>query len=200
MTLCENFLAGVKEESPIFISFTGANKNVGCSTVSLNFAAYMAKYKNLATLLVDGNIYNPSLTYWFQASEQKGISDIMLNSASVEEAIMRTKQENLSFLSVGKKREMLETVPFHSIFEFLLLGISKDYKIVTFDAPPVNISTDSAILSSKLDGTILVIEAENTRWEVAKKAKETLEKYGKILGVVMNKRKYHIPEWLYSLL
>jgi Mrp family chromosome partitioning ATPase len=49
-----------------------------------------------------------------------------------------------------------------------------------------------------MDAVILVIEAEKTRWEVARKAKEELEKAGAtILGAVLNKRKYYIPRSIY---
>jgi Mrp family chromosome partitioning ATPase len=46
-----------------------------------------------------------------------------------------------------------------------------------------------------------VIEAGKTRKQVALRAKEDLEQAGgNLLGVVMNKRKYHIPDWIYKRL
>ena len=47
----------------------------------------------------------------------------------------------------------------------------------------------------------MVIQAENTRWELAQSAKERIESDKvKILGVVLNKRRMHIPDWAYKLL
>jgi tyrosine-protein kinase Etk/Wzc len=200
MTLCENFLAKFENDSNRLISITGTNSNVGCSTISLNFATYLAKYKNYDTLLIDGDIYNSSLTNWFHASGKVGMTDIILGRKPYKDAIMPTPYKNLEFLSAGAKIGAIESVFSYTEFRQFLNDITQDYKIVIFDAPPLNKFPDSTVLSSKMDGTIIVLEAENTRWEVAKNAKEKLEKNGKIFGVIMNKRKYHIPEWLYSLL
>ena len=52
-----------------------------------------------------------------------------------------------------------------------------------------------------MDGVVLVVQAENTRWEVAQSAKERIEDENiKILGAVLNKRKMHIPGWAYKIL
>ncbi len=198
--LCENILAKLKSEGTNIISFTSPINAEGCSTISLGVSHYMTKYKNLNTLLIDANLYKPGLSEWFKSHDKKGISDIVFNKTLLDEAIMPSGQENLSFLSIGKEREINKTIFSHPGFVKLLHEIKKNFQIVIFDSPPVNISPDAAILSSKLDGTVLVIEAERTRWEVAKKAKATIEENGNILGVVMNKRKYHIPDMIYSLL
>ena len=50
-----------------------------------------------------------------------------------------------------------------------------------------------------MDGVVLVLEAEKTRWQVADKARESIENHGgKVLGVVLNKRRYYIPDFIYS--
>ncbi len=68
-------------------------------------------------------------------------------------------------------------------------------------APPINSYNDSNTLAAKMDGVIMVVEAENTRWEVAQSAKERIESDKvKILGVVLNRRKMYIPDWAYKLL
>jgi len=56
-------------------------------------------------------------------------------------------------------------------------------------------------IADLMDGVILVVEAEKTRWEVASRAKEDLlQANSKILGVILNRRQFHIPEWLYKTL
>jgi Mrp family chromosome partitioning ATPase len=70
---------------------------------------------------------------------------------------------------------------------------------VLFDAPPVNHFDEGLALSGMVDGVVMVIQAEKTRWEVAQSAKQRLEDSGgRILGVVLNKRKFYIPKWLYE--
>jgi Mrp family chromosome partitioning ATPase len=79
--------------------------------------------------------------------------------------------------------------------------IEEQYDWILFDSPPINSCNDSSALASKMDGVVMVVQAENTRWEVAQRAKEQIENDKvKILGVVLNRRKLYIPEWAYKLL
>jgi Mrp family chromosome partitioning ATPase len=51
-----------------------------------------------------------------------------------------------------------------------------------------------------VDGVVLVVQAEKTRWQVAEQAKRILEESGaRLLGAVINRRRYHIPQALYGL-
>ena len=53
-------------------------------------------------------------------------------------------------------------------------------------------------MASMVDGTVLVVEAEKTRWPVAVNVKERIKQSGgKVLGIAFNKRQYYIPGWLY---
>ncbi len=52
-----------------------------------------------------------------------------------------------------------------------------------------------------VDGTILVTEAERTRKPVAKRLKRTIEENGgQVIGAILNRRQYHIPEWIYRFM
>jgi non-specific protein-tyrosine kinase len=59
--------------------------------------------------------------------------------------------------------------------------------MVLFDAPPVVAVTDAAVLGTRVDGVLLVINAGHTRREHAKRAKAQLEKLNiRVVGVVLN--------------
>lgn len=67
--------------------------------------------------------------------------------------------------------------------------------------PPLLKHPEALSLAAQLDGVVLVLEAERTRWEVAREAKQLMDGIGvKLLGVILNKRKRHIPDFLYRLL
>jgi len=79
--------------------------------------------------------------------------------------------------------------------------LSGHFGHVILDAPPVHVSADALAFASKVDGIVLVIRAEATRWEVVQRAREQLEKAGgRILGTVLNRRRYVIPKRLYKRL
>lgn len=87
------------------------------------------------------------------------------------------------------------------VFADLLNSWTGKYKAVVFDMPPVWDGEFSSRLAGQVDGVILVVEAEKVRWQVARQAKEfLLQGHARLFGVVLNKRQFHIPEWMYRRL
>ena len=82
----------------------------------------------------------------------------------------------------------------------LLPSVEKlNYKVIIIDLP--SISEGIAVLKSSAisDGIIYVIESEKVRREVIQHAKDKLDNVGaNIFGVVLNKRRFYIPKWLYN--
>lgn len=75
------------------------------------------------------------------------------------------------------------------------------FHVILINSPPGITSTDSLALSGKSDGVIILIEAEKTRWRVAKKLKEDIESHGgHIIGTVLSEKRYHIPQFIYDRL
>ena len=86
-------------------------------------------------------------------------------------------------------------------FDDVLLQLSDRCAWVLCDCAPSTLYNDAAVLATKLDGIILTVRAESTRWEVAETAKRRLEQAGgNIIGMVLNRRRMHIPGWLYKIL
>lgn len=74
-------------------------------------------------------------------------------------------------------------------------------ELIILDTPPVLSSPLAQALAPTVDGVILVVEAERTRAGLALAAKQALSSAGaNILGVVLNKRRYHVPKPLYDRL
>ena len=70
----------------------------------------------------------------------------------------------------------------------LLEEVKEQYDIVVIDSPPLEAVTDGQVLSTKVDGTILVLKAGASRIESVKEAKNLLNKVGaNIIGLVINK-------------
>ena len=82
------------------------------------------------------------------------------------------------------------------------MGAPKDrFDLIIIDTPPATLFPDGLALVRQVDGVVLVFEAERTRWPVTLSVKKNILKNGgKILGVVFNKRRFYIPQWLYKWL
>jgi protein-tyrosine kinase len=62
-------------------------------------------------------------------------------------------------------------------------------------------SPDGIAIARRVDGVVLVLEAEKTRGPVAENLKERIQKNGgNLLGIIFNKRRHYIPEFLYKRL
>ena len=65
------------------------------------------------------------------------------------------------------------------------------------DAPPILAYPDSRTISTGVDSVVLVLKSGGTRKQVAVRAKQALEEAGaKIIGMVLNRRKFYIPHWV----
>jgi hypothetical protein len=85
--------------------------------------------------------------------------------------------------------------------EITLRALNKSFGYVLVDCPSLSVSPEALILAPMVDGILLVIEADKTTKRQILRARKSIEMSGgKILGFVLNKRKYPIPDRIYSWL
>ena len=183
------------------ILFCSWGKGEGNSTVLLQFAQTLAA-EGYRVLLVDANLHFPNLHQLLRMEREDGLTDLLLgNRESMADVMKETTLNNLWIITSGSPYPnpvaIFETNFFDPVID--QMKIQADW--VLFDSPPLHSYSDSFALARKVDGVVLVVQAEKTRWEVAQESKERLENNGgRILGVVLNKRRFHVPQWLYRRL
>jgi Mrp family chromosome partitioning ATPase len=83
----------------------------------------------------------------------------------------------------------------------LLANLRQRFDMILVDSPAAAVSLGGFAVARYVDGVVLVVEAENTPWPLVNRVKERLQQAGgNVLGVVLNKRRYHIPAWIYKYL
>ncbi len=83
----------------------------------------------------------------------------------------------------------------------LLHDLRETYDLVVIPSPAVATDVLSLSLSRLADASILVIQAERTRLPVVRRTLEILEASGgRVIGTVMNRRRFYIPRWIYRWL
>lgn len=181
------------------IMIAGAVNNEGCSTVAVNLAETMAKNGSLNVCLIDANLRRPALHEAFQSENSFGLTDIILKGKTVAEVMKKTKFPNLSVILSGKNSaEPASIFEAHKMKEFIL-NLKESFDYIIFDSAPVNAYPDAQFLATRMDGVIFVVRAEKTRWEVVYKAKERVQiSNARILGAVLNRKRYLIPKFLYE--
>jgi protein-tyrosine kinase len=196
-----NILARHPGQAVKTILFSGTAHGDGASTTAINFAATLACNRRLKVLLLEANLRTPGLHAAFDIEADRGLSDIIANGNKPGVYIKKVAPGNMALVTAGSTLTGAVSLFESERFSSFLKAARAAFDYVILDGPPVPGFAEARVLCSKVDGVVLVIKAGKTREQVAVRAKKELEEAGaKILGVVLNKRKYYIPEWIYRRL
>jgi capsular exopolysaccharide synthesis family protein len=196
--LKHNLLRIIPEGNIKAILFASCNEGEGSSTVVAQFASALASGGE-KVLLVDANLRSPSLHVAFNVGRENGFTDLMIGRSILSRVIKETKVANLSIISSGAPHPNPLALLESGSLESQLAEMKGKFDWVLFDAPPLVRFMDAIVLSPKVEGVVMVVEAEKTRWEVAESSRQRiLRENGKVLGAVLNKRRYPVPDWFYK--
>jgi capsular exopolysaccharide synthesis family protein len=183
------------------IVFSGFRRGDGASTMSLNFANAFAEHSSNSVVLVDGNLRDPVLQNQFKLKKKKGLFDALQGNAGMQDIVSEIIPKKLFFISAGQQTKNPITLYESSKFVSLIKQLREKYDLVIFDSAPLLGNPESILLANKTDGLIMVLNAEVTRWEVAKSVKSDLEGSNvRILGAILNRKQFVIPQAIYKLL
>jgi non-specific protein-tyrosine kinase len=160
----------------------------GKTTTAANVAVVFAQ-AGRRVLLVDADLRKPGVHLVFDLPNTHGITTLLRSDdVSLDAVAQATEQENLRILTTGplppNPAELLGSQRMRTVFD-RLKGAGD---LLVVDSPPLQAVTDSAILSSFVDGTILVIDASRGRRGMVRQGREALTKAGAhVLGAVLNR-------------
>jgi capsular exopolysaccharide synthesis family protein len=183
------------------VLFASAVSGEGTSTVARNTAIALGRHRTERTLLVDANLRTPSQHLAFKIDRNSGLSNVMKGTASLTSAIRNDVRPGLSFLPAGAPADSPPHLLTQSALQGVVMALTSLFDWVIVDGPPATPYPDVAGIAGASGGAVMVCRAEKTRWEVAEEAKRVLEQSGvDVLGAVLNRREYHIPNFLYRRL
>jgi Mrp family chromosome partitioning ATPase len=137
----------------------------------------------------------------FRTKLAPGLADLLKDGEAAKDAILPSPVQNLDILSAGAANGDPSEIFSSGGLLRLLDSAKKNYRFIVIDLPAVNKASWAVRLASLCDGVALVVEAERSRREVVQRVKEQLvESKANVLGVVINKRRFRIPGWLYHRL
>lgn len=160
----------------------------GKSVTTANLAAAMAQ-SGQRVILVDADMRRPTQHQIHQLDNTTGLSVILQRGdVSIGDVMRTVSVTNLSVITAGpppdNPSDLLDSKRLSDLIELL----EQYADIVVFDSPPVMAVSDTAILASRVDGTLLVVDAGRTRRGNAQLSREALLSVGaRMLGVVLNR-------------
>jgi Mrp family chromosome partitioning ATPase len=173
----------------------------GCSWVCARIAEFLASHVDGSVCLVEANARSSSAGGRLQPDGAQRMVDSEWLFAPVRHKLHPMDEANLWLLSHTPVDGGWQRPGSLERFQARLADLRKDFTYVLVDAPPINACADASLFGRMADGLVMVLEANKTRRESAQRAKRTLDAAGvNVLGAVLNKRKYPIPDFLYRRL
>ncbi len=149
-----------------------------------------------SVLLLDADVQKPTQLPFFNISPLYTCEDVIKNGQSIDNAFYQVGNSSL-FVSIISKN----TSSLIRIFDDNFCETLQQFDLILVDSPPATASSDGLAVSRMADGVVLILEAEKTRWPIAESIKDKIIKNGgNILGIAFNKRRHHIPGFIYKRL
>ncbi len=149
-------------------------------------------------VLVDFNLRSPGVGGMLNIANGTGISNVLVGQAELDGALQRIGPGNLNVLTAGNQcRRVLEIFQANRIRP-ILEQLQQRYEQVIIDTSPANHYPDAQILAEVVDSVVLVAHCRQTPRETLLLARRRIELGGgKVAGIVLNKRTYPIPRFVY---
>jgi capsular exopolysaccharide synthesis family protein len=186
-------------QPPRTILVTSSQPSEGKTTTAIN-TAFMLAQTGADVVIIDCDLRRPRLHAHFGAPNSKGLTNWLSGETDLDNLTQTCAQQgNLKFLTSGpvppNPAELLGSDEMRK-----LLGIlAERYAHVVIDSPPAISFTDASVLSTMVDGVVLVVHGGRSSRAVVRRAKQQLLDVGAhIFGVVLNNVKVETQEYYYS--
>lgn len=168
------------------ISATSPLPGDGKSTVLANIAASFAKL-NMTVVLIEADMRRPTFHKRFGVPDDVGLSDLLRNKITIDDAIIPSGVPNLTLITAGTATLDPSELLQNEGFDHLLTGLKERFQLVIVDVGPVLAVSDPVIVAQKSDGMLLVVRSSNDTRQQVIDAVETLRSANaKMLGCVVN--------------
>jgi len=166
---------------------TSPSPKEGKSLTTANLALTIAQ-ADLRVLLIDADLRRPTAHRLFGCQRDPGLSELITEDVgNLENYVTNTYADNLYVLPSGKVPPNPVGILGSDKMKLLVEEAKKRYDLVLFDSPPVVAMADASVLAKGLDLTLLVLQVGQTKYQVAKQAKDLLDRLDvSIFGVVFN--------------
>jgi capsular exopolysaccharide synthesis family protein len=190
-TLRANILLSNIDTGLNAIVVTSPDRGEGKSTVCANLAIVMAQAEK-SVLLMDCDLRLPSQSDLFNLSSEKGLTRMLASHAENEDAFFGEEiMTGLSVIGSGPPPPNPSEFISSRRFSKFLQRARGAFDTVIIDTPPVGIVSDAAILSTMVDGAVVVLDPEKGHRNMAFRAKKALEKVNaNLIGIVINNVKF----------
>ncbi len=174
---------GLEEVSLTFVSGTAGEGK----TTTMSNLAYICAQGGYATLMIDADLRRSKLHRYYELDNSVGLTSYLLDDYPLEEVVFQTPIDNLYIMPAGPTPFDPSGALNSRKFSELLQEVKQRFDIVLVDSPPILGVSDSAVIVSEVDMTLMVVQPHKLPLKALLRQKQVIESVGgNLVGVVMN--------------
>ena len=164
----------------------------GKTTTAVNTAISLAQ-TGASVVIVDADMRRPRLHSIFEIENRKGLSTILsseMDEAEILSTIEQHEAGGVYLLTSGPIPPNPAELIGSEQMRRLITVLESTFTHIVIDSPPINSFTDGVLISSMVDGVLMVVHGGKTSRHIVRRARQLLQDIGaKIFGVVLNLQK-----------
>jgi Mrp family chromosome partitioning ATPase len=197
----EQLMLLAKDKGVKALMFTTPTFERESQNVVLKIARSISAKETLKILVIDANFrktpYKKSHNKAGNVETKAGLVDLIEGKITFDQSI-KTVSDNLYLLAPGKTELNPVTIIDSNKMEAIFKEAINKFDLVLVETPDLT-KKESLLMTNHVDGVILIVNENKTRKQVAKAMLDPLKKKNtRILGVILNNRRFTIPRIIYE--
>lgn len=183
------------------LMFTSAMHDEGVTTLAVAYCRLLAMHGHERVLLLELNARRPALGERLAVGPGEGVTHYFGESRPLAGLVHEVPGLGFDVLPVGDADPTQIQIHMEKVFPRLREEAFRSYDTIVIDAPPVVLSPETPPIAPLVDGVILVVLCGKTKRETVQRSINLIEQFsGRVLGVVLNRKRYYIPDFIYRRL
>jgi len=185
------------------VLFASSVRGEGTTTIVSSLAKLLSLQAgaNASVLLLEMNAHRPSLYRKLGLRSAAGATHFMEGGKTLDAVVQRSPQGSFDVIHVGESDPVKVQLYLDRTFPLLLQSALQRYHTVLIDAPPIVGSPETPPMTGFADGVVLVVHCGKTKREIVQRSMNMIGQFdARVLGVVLNRKKYYIPDFIYRRL
>ena len=169
---------------PQLLLVTSPGPGDGKTTTSANLALTIAQDFNHNVVLVEADMRRPTLASLCGVSRDRGLVDVLMGGAALEDVLVQLPEQNLFVLPAGLMSSRAAELLGSSMMNRLIETLRARFSRIVVDSPPVTLA-DTHVLARLADGILIVVRSGVTSRVALEHTLEGVER-DRIAGLVLN--------------
>ncbi len=190
-------------DRPKVLAIASAESKEGRSSIALSLALQARSTLSESVLMIEANLRFPSVGKTIGlAREHVGLANFLSGECEIDSAITSAGAECPDVIAAGNMNgSKISNLINREKWSNLISQLKDRYEYLIIESSAINHFPEGQIITGLADDTVIVINSGRTsRESVALAMKKVESAGGHLLGVVLNRKQFHLPNWLYKRL